>query len=508
MPATQMQPAPLDSKPAELPPFAGTTVFGVAGAFVALELVISARYGLHRDELYFLACSRHLAWGFVDQPPFVPAVAWVMTHIFGPSATSLRVLPALGGGAAVVLTALMTRELGGRRKAQVIAAMAAATSPVVLAACHLLSTAAFDQFFWAATCFTVLRLLRHGDQRLWLVVGGLAGVGLMNKLNVIFLLFGLTLGLIMSRRTGSIRSPWFWAGAALASAIWMPDIIWNARHHWAAIQMLKSLHQENSGAGASIGFIPSQLLVVGPVLVVLWVAGLRRLLRPGFARPLGVAYLTMLVVFTLTGGKSYYLAGMYFVLFASGGAWAEDRLDRRRPSGGLKGWVALVLAGALVGLPLSVPVLPQNALPQGPWESNINKDLSATVGWPDVVRQIAAVARGLPAEQRTGLVIFTGDYGAAGAVDLYGGRSGLPHAISGHNSYWWWGPGPSHDGATTIAVNLPRDYLLTIFTDVTAAGAVTAPGGVWTEERGDPIWICTGQRLPWSAVWPAARHYG
>lgn len=493
-----------------LPPFSRSIVVGIAGVFIALELAMSARYGIHRDELYFLACARHLSWGYVDQPPLVPAIAWLATHIAGTSAPSLRVLPALAGGATVVLTGLMARELGGRRHAQLIAALAAATSPQVLAAFHLLSTAAFDQFFWAAICFAMVRLLRTGDERIWLIVGGLTGVGLMDKLNVAFLAFGLVVGLLASPPAGRRiwKNPWVGAGALLALMIWAPDIAWNAQHHWAALQMLHSLHGENSGLGASLGFIPSQLIVVGPMLIVLWLAGLRHLLRHRFARPLGIAYLTLAAAYTLTGGKSYYLAGMYFVLFAAGAVWAEKRLARRdRATVGL-GWVALLLTGAVIALPLTLPVLPESALPHGSWEGNINKDLSATVGWPTLVRQIAAVANGLPNNQRDGLVIFTGDYGAAGAVDLYGERYGLPHSISGHNNYWWWGPGPARDGATTIAVDLPRAYLLTIFSSVTSAGAVVTPGGVWSEERDEPIWICTGQKISWALAWPQARHYG
>ncbi len=491
-----------------LPAFSKVAVLGVAGAFVALELALSARYGMHRDELYFLACARHLSWGFVDQPPFVPAVAWLTTHLVGTSVVGLRTLPALAGGAAVVLTSMMARELGGARKAQLIAAIAAATSPQVLATFHLLSTAAFDQFFWPAICFTVLRILRTQDMRLWLLVGALAGVGLMNKLNVVFLVFGLAVGMLACRRTRSLRSPWLWGGAAIAVAIWMPNIVWNAQHHWAAVAMLRSLHQENSGLGASLAFIPSQLIVVGPVLIVLWVAGLARLLKPGFARPFAIAYLTLAVVYTVTAGKSYYLAGMYFTLFAAGGVWAEQRLDQRERAGGMRGWVALMLAGVLGALPLALPVLPESALAKGSWEGNVNKELSATVGWPQLVRQIATVADRLPREQRANLVILTGDYGAAGAVDLYGVRYGLPHAISGHNNYWWWGPGQARNGATTIAVNVPRNYLLTIFSEVKPAGTVATPGGVWTEERGDPIWVCTGQTISWAAVWPQVRHYG
>jgi len=492
----------------ELPRMHFRPVLAIAAGLVVLELAVAGRYGFHRDELYFLACARHLAWGYVDQPPLVPAVAKLATALFGPSVVGIRVLPALAGGAAVVFTALTARELGGGRRAQVLAALATATSPQLLAAFHLLSTIAFDLFFWSATTLLVVRLLRTGDEKLWLAVGAVAGVGLMNKFNIAFLLFGLAAGLLLGGRGHMLRSGWLWVGAALALVIWSPNLIWNAQHHWAAFAMLRSLHQENSTVGASLDFIPAQFVVMGPVLVVLWLGGLRHLLRHHFARPLGVTYLVLLVLFAVTGAKPYYLAGMYLVLFAAGGIWAEGRLDARRPPRGIRGWVALITAGGVLALPLTLPVLPVSALAKGPWEGSINKDLSATVGWESLVGQIAKVSATLPAVQRTHLVIFTGDYGAAGAVDLYGDRYGLPLAISGHNSYWWWGPGSSGNGATTIAVDLPRSYLQTIFSEVIPAGSVATPNGVWSEERGDPIWICRGQKLPWAQAWPNARHYG
>jgi 4-amino-4-deoxy-L-arabinose transferase-like glycosyltransferase len=480
----------------------------VAAAFVALEMVVSSRYGFHRDELYFLACARHLGWGYVDQPPLVPAVAWLTVHVLGTSPVALRALPALAGGGAVVVTGLMARELGGDRKAQLLAALAAATSPELLAAFHLLSTAAFDFFFWSVLTFVLLRILRTGNDRLWVVLGVVAGVGLMNKFSVAFLLAAVAAGLLLTGRRRELASPWLWAGAGLALIIWLPDIVWNAQHNWAAVSMLRSLHQENGGLGATLEFVPAQLIVVGPVLVVLWVAGLLRLLASPFARSLGVAYLILLVGFALSGAKPYYLGGLYYALFAAGGVWAEERLNRAHPARGVTGWMIPIAMGCLVALPLSLPVLPQSALATGSWEGSINKELSATVGWPDFVGQLARVSDTLPARERSSLVIFTGDYGAAGAVDLWGPAYGLPHAISGHNNYWWWGPAGAHDGATTIAVNLSQGYLRSIFREVTPAGTVTTPGGVWSEERGDPIYICRGQKVSWQAAWPAARHYG
>ena len=238
-----------------------------------------------------------------------------------------------------------------------------------------------------------------------------------------------------------------------------------------------------------------------------WPGGLLK--DPRF-RSLGVAYLLLLILYALSGAKSYYLAGIYYVLFAAGGVAIEERLASRpavKARGSIRRRLGLMVVAAAITLPLTLPVLPEGMLASGPWEGSINKDLSATVGWRQLVTQVAEVADRLPSSERSRLVVFTGDYGAAGAVDLYGPADGLPKAISGHNTYWWWGPGNAPDRSTTIAVSLSRSYLLTIFGQVRYEGQVETPKGVWTEERGDPIWLCTDQRRSWTAAWIQARHY-
>jgi len=489
-----------------LPEVAWRGVLGLAAGLVVLELTLAARYGYHRDELYFMACARHLAWGYVDQPPLVPAVARLSMALFGPTVVGLRFWAALGGGATVVFTALMARELGGSRRAQLLAALAAATSVQVVATDHLLSTAAFDLFFWSATTLLVLRLLRTADTRLWLAIGAVAGVGLLNKYNIGFLLVAVVTGLLLDHRAALVFNRYAVMGALVALAIWTPNLIWNAQHHWAAFSMLQALRQENSTLGASIGFIPTQLVIVGPVLLPVWFGGLRDLFRHPWARSVAFAYATLVVVYTLSGAKPYYLGGAYFVLLAAGGIWADRRLTRSVSRlGRILAWI---LIGEALAIGFALPVRPVGDLAKGPSEAKLDKDLSATVGWNRVVAQLASIADHLPPAERARLVIYTGDYGAAGAVDRYGGDYGLPHAISGHNNYWWWGPGASPNDSTTIAVNLDRAYLQTIFGSVVPAGAVDTGHGVWSEELGDPIWICRQQKRTWAQAWPAARHYG
>jgi len=491
-----------------LPRLARGPVLAAAAALLAVELLASPRYGLHRDELYFLACAHHLAWGYVDQPPLVPVVAWLVNALIGPFAWSFRLLPALAGAASVVLTGLMAREMGGGRCAQTIAAVAAATSAQLLAAFHLLSTTAFDCFFWALITWLALRLIRTLDTRWFVPLGAVVGVALLNKLNVAFLVVALVIGLITGSDRRLLWSRQALMGAALGLVIVSPDVVWNAQHGWAQLSMLRSLHAENSTVGASIGFLPAQLVVVGPALCVLWITGLVDLWRGRRWRPLAVAYLVLAAWFTLSGAKSYYLAGIYFVLFAAGGVAAERRLQAKGKPGRVRGWIALMVVGGVAALPLTLPLLPESTLPTGSWESQINKDLSATVGWPSYVRQVAGIVNTLPPGQRSRLVLLTGDYGAAGAIDLYGTRYHLPPAQSGHNSFWWWGPAGMPNESATVAVNMSRSMLLGVFRRVRLVGSVQTPNNAWTEERGDPIYLCTQQYVSWADAWPALRHYG
>lgn len=488
--------------------FARGPVFTASAVFLLVELVAASRYGLHRDELYFLACAHHLAWGYVDQPPLVPAVAWLVNAAIGPFAWALRLLPTLAGSCTVVLSALMARELGGGRCAQTIAAVATVTSAELLAAFHLLSTTAFDFFFWAVILWLTLRLLRTDDSRLLIFLGGVTGVAFLNKWNVAFLVGALVVGIAAGRKRRLLWSKQALAGGVILVGIASPDIIWNAQHHWAGVAMLHSLHSENSTVGASIGFLPSQLIAVGPALAALWIAGLVHLWRDPVWRAIAITYGVLVAWFCLSGAKAYYLGGIYAVLFAAGAVAAERRLSRHGRPGRVRGWIALMVAGAVLALPLTLPLLPASSLPHGPWEGQVNKDLSATVGWPAYVGQIARLTQQLPPGEHSRLVLLTGDYGAAGAIDLYGSRYHLPGAISGHNTYWWWGPGHSVDDSTTIATNVPRASLQEMFRRVRLLAHVQTPHGVWTEERGDPIYLCTQQFRSWSEVWPSFRHYG
>jgi 4-amino-4-deoxy-L-arabinose transferase-like glycosyltransferase len=477
----------------------------IACAKVAFQLATSTLYGFHRDEFYYLASGRHLAWGYVDQPPLVPAIDRVAASLFGPSPAGLHVLPALVGGIYVLLAALLVVELGGGRRAQVLASLVAALGPIYLTTSHFLSTVTLDVVIWAVASLLVLRLVRTGDTRLWVLVGAVVGIGLLNKYTTAFWVLGALGGLLLTPERRLLASRWAVLGAGLAIALVAPNLVWEAQHHWASLEFARRLRVEN-GPTDLAQFIPLQLGMVTLAGTVVWIAGLhaiatRRAWKP--QRWLAIGYVVCFVVLLALAGKAYYLGSWYLPLVAAG-AVAVERYWAPRAAGVLTG--AVVVTG-LLAAPLFTPILPEHVVVEAGLDTT-NKDLGGMLGWHRVVNQIAAVVHGLPAGERPNAVILTADYSEAGAINLWGPAQGLPPAFSGHNTYWWWGH-PQADDQTVVAVGLPGPLLSTFWRHVRQVTALGSTGGpIDPQERAAPVWVCTGQRQPWSVIWPKLRSYG
>ncbi len=484
----------------------GPVTFAAAGPLVLLAvlLAVAPRYGYHRDELYFLVAGAHPALGYPDQPPLVPlldrAVAWLVPG----SVAALRVPPALAAATVPVLAGLTARELGARPWARVLAVWCMSAAVVLYGAGHLAGTTAFDLLVWSAVVWLVARALRTGDSRLWVAVGAAAGVGLEVKWLVGFLLGTLGVALLADRRWGLLRDPWLWAGAALALALWAPNLWWQATHGWPQVEMSRRIG-ERYGTGERLLVPLAQLVMVSPFLVPVWVAGLRRLLRdPALRafRAIGVAYLLLLVLFTVTGGQIYYVAGLYPALLAAG---AEPLLAWVR--GGRARWFGgSLVASVALAVVVTLPVLPPRVLARTPIPG-VTYDLGEQVAWPRYVATVAAVYGALPAEQRSRAVLLTANYGEAGAIDRFGDRFGLPRAYSGHNGYGTWGPPP--DGRdVVVAVGLARPWLTPYFTGCAVRARLDNGVGLDSDEQGAPVTVCRGLRAPWSQLWPRLRHLG
>jgi Dolichyl-phosphate-mannose-protein mannosyltransferase len=483
----------------------------VGGIVFAVLMALSARYGFDRDELYFLDGARHLQASYVDQPVLGPLLAWVSLKLFGVSLPGLRVWPALAAWATVVVGGLIAREFGGGKRAQLLAAIGTATMPVLLGSAHVANTTAYELLAWAGLALVVARIGRTGDCRWWLAGGLVAGLGLADDHSMSFFAIALVIGALLSGGRRMIWNRWFLAGAAIAVAFEVPDLWWQAQHGWATIAMTHALNRENGGL-ANIGtWVVGQLGIVTLALAWVWVAGLRFLWRSGrpLWRAMAWAYGLLFVLFAVTtGAKTYYLGAAYVYLLAAGAvaieAWLQARPDRLRN---------LLLASALttaVAVPIVLPVLPAADIA---WTYKANPTLGETVGWPQFVQTVDGCGSRC---RRASAVIFTGDYGEAGAINEPGRGTGLPTAVSADNSEWWWGPGDPH--ATTIVAVIPGPvdvtgsgayrYLTQFFTSVRVAATLSNPYGLHNQEWGGHVYICTGLRQPWAQIWPQLRHYG
>ncbi|HET7295041.1 MAG TPA: glycosyltransferase family 39 protein, partial [Vicinamibacteria bacterium] len=433
-------------------------VLAIAAAKLLLHLATASRYGYVGDELYFLACGEHLDWGYVDQPPLIGLVGWIVRRTLGASLLAVRAPSALAGAALVVLTGLLARELGGGRFAMALAALSSGLAFTYIVMHYLFSMNAFEPLFWTGCAFLLARMARTGEQRLWLAFGALAGLGLQNKYSMAVFAFGLVAGLLASPERRAFAKPWIWLGGALAGLVFLPNVVWNVRHGWPFFELMRNIRA--SGRDVVLGpveYVLHQFLNMNPATAPVWLAGLGWLLlsRRGRAfRPLGWAFVITLVTFVASKGKDYYLAPAFATLFAAGAVGLEGfAADGRRRL--LRPVLFALHVPMLLFLPLTLPILsPERLVAHQAWlgftppaterahaRAALPHHFAWQFGWEEMVAAVARTYGAMPAEEQARVAIIGNNYGESGAVDLLGPRFGLPvKALGTHQSYWLWGP--------------------------------------------------------------------
>jgi hypothetical protein len=479
-------------------------VLVIAGATLVCLVGLSGRYGYHRDELYYLQAGRHLAWGYPDQPPFTPLLARLMQSLAPDSLMVLRLPSALAAAGVIVLTGLLAREFGASRSSQVLAALSMAVSGLLLAAGHLLSTTSFNLLFWTLLLWLVVRVLRTQDQRLWIVIGLVAGVGLLNSDLVAFLLAALLAGVLLCGPRQVITSRSLWIGGVIAAILWTPYLVWQAQHGWPELAVSRSIAAGGSGSSTPRYLvIPEQLALVSPYLCPVWIAGLIRLFRDPalrWCRSIAVAYVVLAIVFVATGGKAYYLASYLPALLAAGSQPTIDWLGRGRITV-RRGLLVFAFAFTALGTVFfTLPVLPVKVVHDTPVVA-LNYDEGETIGWPIFVSQIASVYDRIPISERSTMSILASNYGEAGAVDRFGPSLGLPQAFSGQDGFWYWGPPPS-TARTFIVIGFTREKLASSFGTCELGAKLNNEVGVDNQEQRTPIWTCSQLRSDWAVLWP------
>ena len=496
-------------------------VLALAILALVTQLLSSGRYGYYRDELYFLVCSSHLAWGYVDHAPLVPAVTALIRNTLGDSLLALRLLPAVSNALLVCLAGMLAGRLGGGRRAQLLAALAVLVTPLYLRAHSMLTPAAFETLLWAWCCYLLLRLVQGGNPRLWLLWGLAVGIGLLNKYSFAAYTAAALLGLALtpaSRRLLADR--WPWLGCLVAALVGLPSLLWQAGHAWPTVEFLRNLGGSVLSNVSRGEFVAGQIFFFNPVAALLWLAGLIWLLRGRESAPyrlFGLAYLLLLGLFALTGGKIYYLAPAYPVLLAAGAVagerWvASMRPNRLRWSGHRwlpAGFTAALVTIGLLMAPLGLPVLPVTKL------DGYCRTLSAGLrgadvlaghyhdmhGWEELAVSMDSLWADLPTADRQRTFVLAGNYGEAAAIEVLG----RPPVVCGHNSYYLWGP-PDDRRDVCLAVGLPADRLLPIFGEIELITLLHHEHSAYYESE-LPVFLCRAPRKPIAEAWPLLKNY-
>ncbi|MGA3177077.1 MAG: glycosyltransferase family 39 protein [Candidatus Acidiferrum sp.] len=499
-------------------------VWYVAGGLTLLHLLTASRYGYFGDELYHMACGEHLAWGYVDQPPFIALAAWFTRHVFGTSVFAVHLLPVIAGLVLVWLTGVITRELGGGRFSQAFAALCTACAGVYLIIHHIFTMNAFEPLLWMGCAYVVIRVIKTGNQKLWMWFGVLAGLGLQNKYSIAVYGFAIVVGLLLTQERKAFASKWIWIGGLIAFVILLPNLLWNIEHHWPFLELMRNIRASGRDLPFTpIGYLRAQIFLMTPVTFPVWLLGTLYFFfwREGKPfRVLGWAFLVMLAAFIVLHGKDYYASPVYPFIFAGGAIAIEQFALRNRQSWLKPASVAVILLGTLAFLPLFVPVLsPENFLR---YKANLpfkiqpdEKSMLAEpmphyyswcFGWEEMVKGVAKAYYSVPAEDRADVAVYANNFAPAGAIDLIGPKYGLPKAISGHQNYWLWGP-RNYSGQTMIVVGVKREDASQWFDEVTVIAELHNPYAPPGENR--PVLLCRGQKHFHSLAeaWPKLKNW-
>ncbi len=492
------------------------TMWALVGLTLLLHFVVAfvTPYGIHRDEFLYLSLGKHLRFWAMDVPPGIALWANAARAIFGDTLFAVRFWPAVCHAVLVLLTMLTARRLGGSTAAQVLAATAVLLSSLFMRAGTLFQPVVFDQVWWTLGLFALVGLGQTGRRRWWLLLGVACGLGLLNKLSILFFGLAVLAGLLFSPQRRALLTPWPYAAALVALVLGSPTIVGQVRLGFPVFGQMAALKAAQLERVTPAAFLSGQFEMLGPSFL-LALAGLAYLLAARSARSFRAVGWTCAVAFGLmlaTQGKAYYIGPIYPVLFAAG-AVALQSLPRRaaRPAYALL--MGLMVAAGLVAFPMGVPVLPPAAMAryaayfEGSTQTNtgetlaLPQDYADMLGWEAQVRAVARVYHALPEREQAQAVVVAANYGEAGALDFYGPRYGLPGVVSAHTSFWFFGPG-SRPGAVAVAIGVDEAELKAFYGETSVVQTVSTQWGV-PEEQNVPIVVARQPFRTIQEVWPA-----
>jgi hypothetical protein len=498
-------------------------VLAIALAKLLLHWYFNNRYGYFRDEFDYMACGDHLAWGYVDQPPLIPFLIHICRALLGDSLRSVRFIPALASSLLVVQTAVIAREFGGRRFALLLSAVTILVAPQYLSNGALLGTNCLEPNLWMGCAYFAILAIRRDDPRNWLWFGVVAGLGMQEKYSIALFGLGIVVGLLLTEQRRVFANKYIWLGGLAAFLVFLPNFLWNVYHHWPFIELIRNIKME--GRDVVLGptqYFFQQTLLLLPLTAPIWITGLIALFfsqRLKSYRVLGWSYLVCYTAFFVLHGKNYYLAPVYPMLLAAGAVTIENAIDRPRLTWMKPAIVVVLLAAGVHIAPVVVPVLSPDrfiaymkylpmklpVMEHSHERAVLPQWYADQFGWDEIVAETAVAWNRLSPAERGDCGIFAQDYGQAGAIDFLGRRYGLPPALSGHQTYFLWGP-RGYSGNCMIVLDDRKETLEKLWDHVEYVG--TSADNPYALERDIDVFICKRSKFgTLTQLWPQVKRW-
>lgn len=478
-------------------------------------------YGLFHDECYYWVGAKRLSLGYVDHPPLAPWLLAGFTALLGDGRLPFVLAPALCFAGTVLIGGMLAQRMGASGFGQMLAGLCVGVTPFNLVAFSFYSANAPEILLWSACTFLLVELIRTGNDRLWLAIGAIAGLGLLNKHTFALLAAGIAMGIVATPLRAQLLRRWIWLGVAIAFLLALPNLVWNALNGWPSLAFYRSRPAIDLDA-TPLEALELQVVGANPVNVLFWLPGVFFILFSRKARPylpLAIAFSTLFVVILVSGQRrADRIAGIYPVVLAAGAAFWDQWSGRGRAAVRAVLTVAVLAFGALV-VPATLPVLSPQAVGKyfealGEKPNIETSDLGQAIPlylmgrleWERFADEVVEVWEALPPGERERAVVLAPHWLFGSVVQYHGRNAGLPPVVAPHNAYWFW----REDAAgrdVVLSVAIPRDVLARYFDEVREV-AVFRCAYCATYRRDMPILVATGPVRPLEELLTEWRHFG